>query len=681
MKTIKPYPGMVIEEDVVFTPGVYDFYLQEGIYVQGNNITIDANHAVFINGQPKDKTLAHETHEEFTYGEKETEAPSRGYYGIALQSKNTAGVTIKNMHAKGFMQALKLENCSDWTIEHNDFSYNYHNMDWGWENHPIRGGVHLISCSNCIIRENKATDVWDAMVLAYSNNNRIENNDFSHTSDTGLKLWRSCGNEILNNDLSWGLRKSPGEVHARDSSCVLVECGSNHNRFYRNDMTYGGDGFFIRSLNGWMSTDNIIEENDMSFANNNAIEAWSNRNTYIRNKVNYSSYGFWLGNSDETVLVENEVAYNGDNFHNAPEAFGNCGIAIVNGSGSHMVIKGNYIHHNSGPGMAIRYKEGYESYQWIIEDNIFEANKNKDDYLGHGIYLKHAKDITLIHNIFNDNEGEEVFKDDNVSQVTFLPGGEGVKPEANIHVASTYFEVGVAYTFSAKKSEAVNNNYLTYHWDFGNGKTSDREEVDITYNQPGFYRMGLSVHDGAKSDMAFHNIYVLPKGKSLHQYEGMWSLSTTGNAVMKEQFSETVGAEVITVVAQQGTDHHVTYSLCNTMATTIASRLSFLLDYKVEAADLENKGVNPIIELVDDKDNKMTITPKKGYLNMYGVSINEYKEHWRYIEIPLLGNEEWAVQNTVDFNLDKVKSVSFHVGPQVDSYCHFTIGGICFYRA
>ena len=38
----------------------------------------------------------------------------------------------------------------------------------------------------------------------------------------------------------------------------------DHNRFERNDITHGGDGVFIRSLNGWVSIGNVFIENDFS---------------------------------------------------------------------------------------------------------------------------------------------------------------------------------------------------------------------------------------------------------------------------------------------------------------------------------------------------------------------------------------------------------------------------------
>lgn len=190
-------------------------------------------------------------------------------------------------------------------IKYCDFSDCFTDPSWGWDDHGFHGGILSDHMHKCCISNCKATNVWDALNMRYSNDNRIYNNNFSHTSDTGLKLWNSCRNEIYDNDFSYGIRIDPGEVHARDSSGVLIESGSNDNIFKRNNMTYGGDGLFISVLNGWMSTGNYFEENDYTYANNNAIEAieaWAGGNTYVRNKANYSSYGFWLGGSDNTIL-------------------------------------------------------------------------------------------------------------------------------------------------------------------------------------------------------------------------------------------------------------------------------------------------------------------------------------------------------------------------------------------
>ena len=210
---------------------------------------------------------------------------------------------------------------------------------------------------NSTLRKNKANRVWDACVLVDSDANEIEGNDFSRTSNTGLKLWASSRNRVGRNNLSYGLRIKPGEVHARDSSCVLIESGSNDNRFFGNDCTHGGDGIFVRVLNGWVSTGNQFEENDCSYANNNGFEAWSPRNIYRSNKANHCSYGFWLGASDQTVLIGNEASHNGDpkGFHNSPHLpkDSHAGIVFMFGPSSHTVVRRNTCVGNHGAGIAL----------------------------------------------------------------------------------------------------------------------------------------------------------------------------------------------------------------------------------------------------------------------------------------------------------------------------------------
>ncbi|HLO13116.1 MAG TPA: right-handed parallel beta-helix repeat-containing protein, partial [Pseudoneobacillus sp.] len=270
-----PKAGMVINEDTIFLPGVYYFFEEEGITIGSSNITLEGNGAIFIGGKKKLKNKESQNKDEFSYGySKLGKDDSLGFNGIAVYSKNTENVTIKNLGAKNFEIGLKLENCRNFTISNNDFSYNYHNPDHGWDEHEDLGGIVLDHTDHCFIENNKAMNVWNALTIKNGNKNIVKNNQFSHTSNVGLRLWRSCENEFYQNDFSWGIRKEPYEVHARDSSCVLIETGSNHNKFIKNDMRFGGDGLFIRSLNGWMSTGNYFEENDTSFANNNAIEAW-----------------------------------------------------------------------------------------------------------------------------------------------------------------------------------------------------------------------------------------------------------------------------------------------------------------------------------------------------------------------------------------------------------------------
>ena len=171
-------------------------------------------------------------------------------------------------------------------MTHCDFSDNYQNPKHGWGELPPRGGILLERVRLSVFAHNRANRVWDAIHLIESDDNLMEDNDFSHCSNTCAKLWRASRNKFLHNNLSYGIRidRAAGEVHARDSTCVLIETGSNDNYWYRNDITQGGDGVFIRPLNRWVSRGNVFVENDTSYANNNCVESWSPGNTFIRNR-------------------------------------------------------------------------------------------------------------------------------------------------------------------------------------------------------------------------------------------------------------------------------------------------------------------------------------------------------------------------------------------------------------
>src|SRR4029079_18169711 len=122
---------------------------------------------------------------------------------------------------------LAVQDGEKWTIEGCNFSGNFHDPSFGWGENGRRGGIVLERVHQSAIRKCKANNVWDACVLVGCNDNTIEDNDFSRTSNTCLKLWTACRNQVRRNRLDHGIRIKPGEVHARDSCCVLLESGSN----------------------------------------------------------------------------------------------------------------------------------------------------------------------------------------------------------------------------------------------------------------------------------------------------------------------------------------------------------------------------------------------------------------------------------------------------------------------
>jgi parallel beta-helix repeat protein len=689
IKSITPTPGMFITENVIFEPGVYDFREADGIIIGADNITIDGNGSVITGGtrRIKEKDKIEKSHDEFSYDKDNMKSNDceLGFYGIGIKSEGHSNVVIRNLKVQGFDIGLFAKDGAGWTVQGNDFSDNFTDPDWGWDDHGFHGGILFERIDDSLVIENKATNVWDGINLRYSNRNKIYRNDFSHVSDVCLKLWNACENEIMENDLSYGIRISPGEVHARDSSGVLIESGSNNNVFKKNDITYGGDGIFIRVLNGWMSMGNYFEENDCSFANNNAIEAWAPGNIYVRNKANNSSYGFWLGGSDDTLLLENEVAYNGTNYSNAPESFGNAGIAVVNGSGSHFKVIGNYIHDNNGPGLAIRYEEDYPAYHWIIEKNIIKNNHDYKMYRGHGIYIKNAKWIDFSGNEIMDNGGEAIFIDKNVSDVYFHDSFiEDKAPMAKLTVKGNSFNAGEEIELSALESTDPSGMKSSFRWDLDDGTLKSDSVVKHTYSLPGFYRVGLTVTNGSRCDMNYANIYINPLGKEIGTNENIKLWDVESDDPQAQVFNDdkyfVSGSSSIKLSTLKGVNHILTYPRSRDLNLDLKEKtVSFFIKFESDAdTDWERKNKKPVVRLYSEENNYFEFMPEQAYLEQLFSQTTEQKHEWKLLEFNLENPINWTVNKVGQPSFDSINYIRFIVGPSKSALSNFWLDGLRF---
>ena len=233
----------------------------------------------------------------------------------------------------------------------------------------------------------------------------------------------------------------------------------------------------------------------------------------MRNIANYSSYGFWLGGSDDTVLVGNQVryngGYNGKTPKNAPEPFGNAGIAVVHGSSSHFIMVGNDIQYNMGPGVAIGFKPDYPAYHWIIQQNTIKHNKTSPEgFEGHGIHLYNAKWLYIAGNDIGENDGEAIHIDKNVTEVLRRQASLADKPPtASASIPEGSYVVDRPIFFDASASSDPDGLPLNFCWDLGDGTFSSEAALSHSYSQPGSYRVGLTVDNGKLADLASLRVY------------------------------------------------------------------------------------------------------------------------------------------------------------------------------
>jgi parallel beta-helix repeat protein len=618
-------------------------------------------------------------------------AATSAFTGTGVRAAGVSDVTLRDLRVQGFELGLLVEDGWGWRIEGCDFSGNFHDPDFGWGEQGEKGGLLLRRVSDSVLAGNRANRTWNAASLVDCADLDVRGNDFSRSSNTCLKLWTVVRSRFEDNDLSWGLRIAPGEIHARDSTCVLIESGSDDNAFRRNDATHGGDGFFIRVLNNWTSRRNVFEGNDASWANNNGFEAWSPENTYVGNVANHCSYGFWLGASDRTVLRGNEAGWNGDpaGFHNAPESFGHGGIVFVNGPSNHTLVDGNWLHHNAGGGLVLRGDEAsggaaWKAWHWVIQRNRFEDNR-------WGVWMRHAEFIDIGPNAFRGNREGDVFDAGNVSGVVRHAGvAEGEAPRAVVRVAEyvqrpgddarrTRLRLDAGYgetppdallARSAGWGDSPQGG-LRFRWGLGDGRYDEASVIRHECQRPGWHRIGVTVTDGALSSLAWGEAacpgdlsdelaatrgpdparrpsFQWRRQEALDPTAAGWSLAGDGAERATFRWDGAMrgvpGSCVHARIEPDSGNAALLWPATRDAAAPLAGRTHLSFWIRTRNPNIPAwQGSNPILTLHESEDRWLRLTPTRDLLgNPPDV---HFRDEWMPLDVPLAGGAGWTAEN------------------------------------
>lgn len=648
---------IIVTKDITLSKGAT---MNARLIIKGSNVVIDGNGATLVGPG--------------TVGKPES------FKGVGVLSAGNSNVVVKNLNVKGFTTALQASDGAAWRITGCDFSDNYHNLAFGWGNGESQGGIILTRITKSKIYNNIAKRVWNGIDITQCDDNEIFKNDFSHCSNVCLKMLTSSRNIISDNNFSYGIRIAPGEVHARDSTGVLIESGSNNNKLYRNDVRYGGDGIFVRVLNNFVSTGNQFIENDCSFAHNNCFECWSPGNIFIKNKANHGSYGFWMGGSDQTIMLDNEAAYNGlaNENHNAPEPdFGHGGIVFVGGTSNHTIVQGNYCHHNTGGGIVLRgdresQGKKWKAFHWIIQGNRLEFNQ-------WGVFAMYADWLHVANNKYYSNAQEDVFE-----QVSNLyreadPNYKGKVPRAVLK-APKVAKVGEAVTFDATDSFSPSGDPIYMRWDIGEESTL-KSKIVHTFKQPGFYRIGLTVHDGIQASLAYRDLIIVAPIEEITDAESdieKWGYEIEGNTdgkakiVFENETDALIGKTAVRYkpVPYPGSGVTAIYPKTKDAHWNLKGKKSLSFWIKTENPNPTGfQGPGPIVKLYGAKGT-LTLTPTGDKSYVRDVGYSESRWTWLRVEVPLKatdpawkreGEIDWEDVLGVSFTLDSWESSPFTV--------------------
>ena len=469
-----------------------------------------------------------------------------------------------------------------------------------------------------------------------------------------------------------------------------------------NDCTHGGDGIFVRVLNGWCSTGNLFEGNDCSFANNNGIECWAPRNVFVKNKANHCSYGFWLGGSDQTRLIGNEASFNGlaDGFHNSPHLpdNGHAGIVFMFGPSSHTIARGNVCRGNNGAGIALvgdldSQGQKWKAYHWVIEQNTLANNR-------WGIYAKHADWVTLIGNEYAENTVQNVQQDGNVTR--FEERSERIDPAVAPPLSRlsgpTFVKLGQSATWDALAAEEfaqpqqanAGSKNLTFTWDVGDGRFRQGQELTHTFDRVGFHRIGLNISNGVRTEIAWQNVYVARDMTELGTerdaanwlVEDLNDRTRSDNQISKAVFTDEptdrlIGQSSLRVVIRPyaGFRTALTYPKSRDANWPLAGKTKLVFWIKAINEDVTGWQGGPFIRLDGEAGQQCHIEPMPGLDHMRNAEHNEARDGWRLFEIPLHANDQWQ---TIGDLPDKVQALALIFDSWGAPTLRFTIDGLAF---
>lgn len=133
----------------------------------------------------------------------------------------------------------------------------------------------------------------------------------------------------------------------------------------------------------------VVEQNEIRLNHGAGIKLGT-RMQVLRNYIHHNGQiGISASGSEETLVEENEIAYN--NVAGFSWGWEAGGAKFVNTTD--LIVRGNYVHHNRGPGLWT----DFENRNTLYEDNFVEGNENM------GIFHETSYDATIRGNSVSGN--------------------------------------------------------------------------------------------------------------------------------------------------------------------------------------------------------------------------------------------------------------------------------------
>jgi nitrous oxidase accessory protein NosD len=311
--------GMTIDHSVRIRPGTYRLPSsaldRPAIMVRGSDVVVTMTGVTIEGGEPfADPDSYRGTGISITGSHVAlTGATIRGFK-VAVLARDAPGLRLSGLDLSynwkpRLKSGLEQEDQADWLSFHNN-----EKDEW------LRYGaaIYLANTNDAEVTNVRAVQGMNGLMATRSSGLKIWNNTFSYLSGVGIGLYRTSDSRIMHNKVDWCVRGYSHGFYNRgqDSAGILLYEQSSRNIVAYNSFTHGGDGVFLWAGQSTMDTgqgganDNVFDDNDVSHAVANGIEATFSRNTFIRNRIEDCWHGIWGGYSFDTWILLNTFARN-----------------------------------------------------------------------------------------------------------------------------------------------------------------------------------------------------------------------------------------------------------------------------------------------------------------------------------------------------------------------------------
>jgi len=363
--------------------------------------------------------------------------------------------------------------------------------------HPEIGYLGLINCSDIAVRGLDLTENGQGILLAFTHNSTIAETNVKGNWG-GILLKGSCNNTFTNNHVE-NNKKGILLVDSSNSNIFINNVIRNNddginnlpelsvctNNTFERNLIVGNrlDGMLLREAHGYRIINNTIADSGGGLYLSASERNMSGENIVSDNMIRNNTYGGILLESDNNVIVQNTLQEN------------DAGMYFWTEPTNNTIYHNNFV--NNTNQLFALYPETWAIMQNNTWDDGFTSGGNYwSDHTGEDGYSGPYQNATCKDGIVDT---AYVINETILDRYPLMdPWSTHLNPPVPRFGFSPDFpQAREAMSFDASSSYDLDEDIVSYRWDFDDGNTSWTTDsaIDHTYEFPGFYNVTLTVVD------------------------------------------------------------------------------------------------------------------------------------------------------------------------------------------